>query len=391
MKKLAILTSLLALTACGGGSGGGAPSPVDLPNTLSAEQRAAQISNENVTGMNSFIIIGGSNPTTNARVATTGVKMPDGGVMYDLSNVKLHTTTFTEDFVNPDAGANIVFKTDENGKIVEIAAVGPRQFPEGIVASRTDDTKNVFTGDLVFDAYDEVRDQHGELVRDEQGNIVYNHTVLNFNNFKMSYNSFGKQKNLKYSDFGSLGLAEEGYELTEDGEFFAGGYEVKRIEPVNITETYNFSGIAKGNVSVGYEDDAPHINLIDNNATLSFNGGTSTLNANFNNWYDVSVTMGTQGNLTGIEFNNGKKTSFAEGYAFNGADANGHYGAKETQYNPGTGPNVIREGFIEYYGDGNVPSEAVGVLKYAESGAGMTANSETTRLLFNMGFGAKRN
>ena len=174
MKKFAILTSILALTACGGGSsnhGGGtaiAPGDIVTPSdTLTAEQRAAAIaSNKEITGMESFIVVGGSNPTVNPNARTAAVKQPDGGTRYDLSNVRMHTTTLTEDFVNPDDGADILFTT-KDGKVVQLQIVGPEQFgKDGLIGNRVNDTE-IFSGTGIFTGEDEVRDDKGNLIGTE--------------------------------------------------------------------------------------------------------------------------------------------------------------------------------------------------------------------------------
>lgn len=411
MKKLVILTSVLALTACGGGSGGSGSSPksVVLPsNTLTDAQRAAQNINSRFVGMNSFVVVGGSNPTTNpnARSAITGTRLSDGGIRFDLTNAKLHTTTFTEDFVNPDSGAYITFKTDENGKIIEIDADGPMQFPDGVHARRTSDENDIFVGDTRFDSYEE----NGT---DGQGNVTYTHQYYDFPNFQMKYNSFAattdaEQENnvrLSYSDFGSLGLATEDEEIDDDGEYFAGGYAVKRTDLKNNNTDYTkmnelaqniennkfeFTGTARGMVSVGDDDEPKDIPLIDNSAKLTFTNGTSVLNTTFSNWYNVSATMGNNGQLSGISFDKGntEKTNFENDFKF-ANENDGHYDGKQTQYHPDKteGPNVISEGFIEYYGDNGNPAEAVGTIKYVENDAAL--NNE--RMLFRMGFGLVRN
>ena len=114
MKKYFILTSILALAACAGGSGGGgngAPGAITTPtDTLTAEQRAAAIaSNSQITDMNSFVVVGGTNPTINpnARAATTGVWQSDGGVRYDLSDVEFKTASM---LMNTDVDDNAVIK-----------------------------------------------------------------------------------------------------------------------------------------------------------------------------------------------------------------------------------------------------------------------------------------
>jgi hypothetical protein len=443
MKKLAILTSILVLTACGGGSGGGhnVPGEVIAPmDSLSAEQRAAAIaSNAEITGMNSFVIVGGNNPTvnTNARNAHGGTKLHDGGVRYDLSNVNLRTTTFNDDYINPDDGAKIVFHI-KNGEIVKLGLVGPEVFGEkGLVGSRNKKTE-LFDGTATLSFKNEVYEKwdNGEehQVFDKDGNPVYE-IVTETVDFGLTYQGFGndfaKNEKLQYADFGQLIISDtEG----ESKEYFAGGYRVKKINlddaKVEIAKEMNFTGIADARVSGkeykrvlengnSIEQDIPKsMNLRDNAAQLTLaTDGTSKLNANFSNWYDVSVDFDKSGKVAGIVFDNpadgvDKDLLFSTwdkdengGYK---TDINYHqtHVAKKQQYiaNSDTldDTNVIRNGFVEYYGDNDSPAEAVGTLKYAESGGSaymdhFVGQDGTTRdifkhkeIMFNMGFGVKR-
>ncbi len=111
MKKYLVLTSVLVLAACGGGSGG-----------HSGDARSTAIANNaEITGMNSFVVVGGSNPTvnTNARMATT---LSDGGVEYDLSDVVFYSTDkqFTG---NEDDDFRVKLVTNNAGEIIALDTV----------------------------------------------------------------------------------------------------------------------------------------------------------------------------------------------------------------------------------------------------------------------------
>lgn len=438
-----LLTSILALAACGGGSGSGGhtgPDEITTPSDpLSAEQRAAAIeSNKNVTGMNSFVVIGGKNPTLNqnARSAVSGVVLSDGGVRYDLSNVNLHTTTFMDDYINPDDGAKIVFHI-KNGEITKLGLVGPEQFGEnGIVGNRNDKTE-LFSGTGTVTFKNEVYEQwdNGEThqVFDKDGNPVYE-IVTEEVDFGLTYQGFGddfsNNEKLNYADFGQLIISDE---EGDSKEYFAGGYRVKKINlddaKVKIAKEMNFTGIADARVSGkeykrvlengnSIEQDIPKsIDMRDNAAQLTLaTDGTAKLNANFSNWYDVSVDFDDSGNVSGIIFDN-PADGVDKDLLFStwDKDENGSYSdinyhqtheGKEQQYiaNSDTldNTNVIRNGFVEYYGDDNTPAEAVGTLKYAESGGSayldhFVGEDGTERdifkhkeIMFKMGFGVKR-
>ena len=158
MKKFAILTSVLTLTACGGGAGGGenTPSAIVAPtDILTQEQRAAAIaSNSQITNMDSFIVVGGSNPTinSNARAATTGIQQSDGGIRYDLQDVEFKTASMAMN-TGVDDRAIIRFET-KDGKIdkVKITLEGiddvGSDIDMNIVGERRGDT-NVFADGLL--------------------------------------------------------------------------------------------------------------------------------------------------------------------------------------------------------------------------------------------------
>ena len=423
MKKHFILTSLLTLTACAGGS---------HSSGMSDYERAAA-SNTAVTGMKSFVVVGGSNPTvnTNARISSNGIKTADGGTMYDLSNVDLHTTTFTNDFINPDDGASILFETDDNGKIIKLALVGPEQFgEEGIVGTRNNETES-FSGHGVLTYQTEQRvEENGEshFVPDEYGNPVLI-TVSDPFDFNLTYNSFGddfSDSSLQYSDFGQLIITAG---TDEEDVYFAGGYKVKKINPDDVqnTTSLDFTGIADGAVYGKHkyrinnveQSDEKELALRDNNAKLTLlQNGESVVKAKFDNWYDVTTTMDTNGKVNGIQFDNladNVDTDFV--FSHHNMDGNGnflsginydteHVGKPTAYVEENTDnleyTNVIRNGFVEYFGDDNNPSEAVGTIKYAEDGGSAYVDHyidnngdphdiyKMKSIEFDMGFGAKR-
>lgn len=113
MKKYLILTSVLALAACGGGGHGGAS--VNAPDTLNARiTDAAAASNQAITAMKSQVIVSNKTSGDLSRSATETV----GGVTftsYDLSDVKL----FAADADHTDNGY-LKIGMDDNGRIEKI-------------------------------------------------------------------------------------------------------------------------------------------------------------------------------------------------------------------------------------------------------------------------------
>ena len=108
MKKLFLLTSVLAIAACGGGGGGGdgggvAPAPISAP-VVPAEfgtgiTAAAQASNNNVTKMKGEVIVASNWSAPLSRMSSTTI---DGVIFnqYELSDVRLYVA----DAVNTDQG-----------------------------------------------------------------------------------------------------------------------------------------------------------------------------------------------------------------------------------------------------------------------------------------------
>lgn len=424
MKKYFVLTSVLALAACGGGSGGGrndAPGAITTPtDTLTAEQRAAAIaSNSQITDMNSFVVVGGTNPTINpnARAATTGVQQSDGGVRYDLSDVEFKTASM---LMNTDVDDNAVIKFQiQDGEINGInlslegtGAAGMSSEGETIKlqidANRIDDT-NIFAGTGNYQAGEEIESLDADAT-----------------DFGLLYSSKAKDnnQNLHYADWGVIQWGDIGNYDTSN--YFAGGYDVKRTDTntngnIDYTkmnqlaqnsnnEKLTFSGVADGVVRIGDMSDDAEFNYTEGvnkltlsaDATLEFASGESTLTANFDNWYDVSATMDNTGKLTNLEFTNGDKVDsndtpiIADGFKwYRNGDSLDEHTAEQTRNEPITDPNfvclsgncsitVVRDGFVEYYGDNGNPAEAVGVIRYGDS-----INPEGA-MRFDMGFGAKR-
>lgn len=393
MKKYFVLTSILALAACGGGSGGHHGGAIDTPgniikptDTLTAEQRAAAIaSNTEITDMNSFVVVGGTNPTVNPNMRTGGVKLSDGGMLYDLEDATFETASLLMN-TGLDKGASVKFIT-KDGKIDKITMDNGTL---NIEASRKGDS-NEFVGSGFYADPENPADK--ELV----------------DGLGMTYKSIAKDTDglgLAYSDFGLVEWGDEGQ--MEDSHYFAGGYGVKEIK--SVKDGMTFSGTADAVVRIGKmgddidpaQQDVLHTNTA---ATLNFNPETqsSTLTAKFSNWYDVTATMNKDGKLASLNFDNGDKDGFyhseAHDFKWHGKDS---FEAAETADEvartdlcPNCTQTIVRDGFVKYYGDGTNPAEAVGVIRYGDNigveikdTSGNTTGTEAMR--FDMGFGATR-
>ena len=344
MKKLTILTSLLALTACGGGSGGGAGTP-DL---------TVRESNANVTGMDSFVVIGGANPTinANARSAKMGILQEDGGTRYDLENVTFKSI--------PTSGviADLKFHTDDNGKIVSV------EYPDAVKIMEEHSGSDVTVGPLERKGDTNIFVEH--VVLDEEFGDRAGQKV----DIPNEYISYAKEIGLKYSDFGivKMDLSKTGVPEFENivdwSTPFAGGYNVKKVDGSAMKDLAQkgdivFSGLAKGQVS--YHDwnatigDRPLAGgLTDKKATLTFaKDGTQTLAADFKNWAKIEAVKAPDGTNQFI---------IRESYV-----------ANDSPYYIGTSPSGLPDGVMDehtmvmqtgYYGDNGKPIEGVGLVQY---------------------------
>ena len=108
MKKTLILTSILALAACGGGSGGGsAPVVQDSGMRVSSD---AILSNKNVTSMASEILIAKNGTAPNIVRSASVVNDGTEYIAYHLDDAKFFESDMED-------GEYISFGIDENGQI----------------------------------------------------------------------------------------------------------------------------------------------------------------------------------------------------------------------------------------------------------------------------------
>lgn len=355
MKKIAILTLILALAACGGGSGShGTPGEI-----LTPEQRAAAESNLSVTGMKSHIIIGGANATVNpnARASTSG---GHGGKLYDLSNVVFQSAD--KEFDAPDEDFTMKFIVDENGKITAIQSTDDGSIDE---FARHDDKSNR------FDVPEE--GVHARV------NLV------------------GKQLGLAYSDFGFIQMYED---ANPDTHLFimpiAGGYQEKLVKADELATDMKFRGIAVG--SVGEADttvEGERLDLYDSKAELVFNKetGTETLTADFTSkshqndpWYKVVATRYNDGDAQ-IAFTDGGNIENERFMFHKKGDAVESFDSGKVKNNDAN--NMLSVGF-EYFGDNKTAQEATGIIYFQQSEA-QDPSEDPNRIDLYMGFGGIAN
>ena len=350
MKKYFILTSLLALTACAGGSHSSGMSDYERATT----------SNAKITGMVSRIQSGDSyNNLSRTAIAHRAASGSDNitGTVY-LDDVLFESAD--KEYGAADEDFTMRFHVDANGKI------------DGLYTIDDGETE----------LFPRVGDENKFFQKDEEGEVTASVALL------------GREKGLRYSDFGFLDV--HGIEYQENAEDnvtqfimpIAGGYDAKNITNTmnadDLTNDIEFNGIAVA--GVGEPDttvEGERLTLRDNNATLRFDkaSGNEVFNAKFvgytdpetglkySDWYDVVATKYADGDAE-IAFDTPTGRVIPTGFEATGSgkvENNSH-------------DNHLSVGF-NYYGDSaNNPNEATGIIHYQCEGC--------QPLL--MGFGAKR-
>ena len=289
------------------------------------------------------------------------------------------------------------------------------QWQEGDVEKLVEYTKERINA-LTMDDFD----------RTDMDNLIEEHTYYNEETAETiaKYNSFAKDMKLSYSDFGNIEFDENfsqssrtpgNSENIKTVGVFSGGYEAKRIDPSLIKDEINFKGRAIGAVTYSEEDN--HIESanvvtkplsLDGDLDLNFKNGQETLNAKFNNWYNVTVTNNlSDPSKRDIAFSNGQKITDSD-FKFRGQDtyvvsdmkgeqqirADGDVRIVEgsvTDYVTGESEGNVR---IDYYGDMGKPSEATGYVGYSESvpfqSTGSGDYDRIKTLDMQVSFGAKK-
>lgn len=357
MKKYFVLTSILALAACGGGTTGGGviggAEDIVKPTEQTAFERAAE-SNQEVTGMVSRIKKGDT--YVNLAMATgraAGGAHSDGA--YYLDNVTFKSAD--KKFGDPREDLTVKFKLDDDGKIIAMHMIDDM---EELDVTRVGN--------------------ENKFVMEEGIDDTFGYATLNM---------LGKELGMKYSDFGFLEMY--GSDDPEKAMFImpiAGGYEVKNVE-LNKDDFSNdivFNGTAVGSVGeASTEVEGERLTLKDGSATLTFDkaSGDQILAAKFSNWYDVKATQYHDGDAQ-IEFTNGAGIE-NDKFRFRDGDAT------VNEFDTGKVANNSAEHVVsvdfDYYGDSaKDPREATGIVFYSQD-YGPTDDDSVD---FFMGFGGTR-
>ena len=185
-----------------------------------------------------------------------------------------------------------------------------------------------------------------DLAKLGDSGTFYGSDIENGRVLELDYVSDAKQMGLSYSDFGLINIQSS---MDSDHQVdawlvpFAGGYDDKKIAVADIDSDMTFSGRAVGTATKGEDS----INL-GGTATLNFKTGdtpTSELVANFDNWYNVTITQ--NGDAPNANF------------VFSGNPTETDVILTNT-----TGTGTMNVG---YYGPDGTPTEATGLVHYQET------------------------
>ena len=254
----------------------------------------------------------------------------DNTAIFDTSRTELikNTTVLTVDNATLTAtnGYKMKFKIDDTGEII------------GMTLTRD-------SGDVVLDKLGDSSTFYGSDI--ENGRVL-----------ELDYVSDAKQMGLSYSDFGLIDITSSmGDEQTPDGFSvpFAGGYDDKKIAVADIDSDMTFTGratgrVAKGAHAVQLQQDAARPTTL----TFDTQSQTSTLNANFNNWYDVVVDSTGAISFKNYKDNNPDGTNIDMQLAATADDG--------VITKNGANMNV------GYYGPSTTPTEVTGTVQFTETG-----------------------
>jgi hypothetical protein len=436
MKKYIILTSVLALAACGGGGGhhGTGGDRAMLPERAVVSD-TARASNGNITTMASEILVPKGAGTVIARPGSVSM---DGlsYTSYRLDDVSFRVATgggndallhFNMDpngridslNVNVGAGKQELFRRDDTSDFRGIVY-------EYVLLEDNPDAQNYAKEDrdtlvrLVFSAENDPTDfsvlseaaagkcPTGSSCRWDRIDQAFRVTstgsedAFKYSDFgKLQTANFGKYKDVTAENFeqakthtrdgdGVIGDADDWDSIVfDDDEFdvFGGGYKLSVLQHKPTTDMH-FTGKAIGSVyatdSAAHPDDNKA--LKDNAASLDFVDGTETLTMNFNNdeskWYKVVVTRDANGN--NIKFSDFNESGNA------GTRFKNETGGEVSLDNFTQSSNVAgvkREGLLDmgYYGITG-PEEATGVVRYKETTKESNVQYERE---FRAGYGMK--
>lgn len=356
MKKLVLLTSVLALAACGGGSSGytGDPTPdtpivdTEIPNT--GDNTGGENNNDNDTNTP-------GTGTENEGGNTGGTDTPVvDNYQFDMSGVRFIVA-------EPGESETFVFTTNDQGQIVNVTVNNTQSF----------DSNNPSDSEVAFVGYN-VSWQHGDdkhhytspnpittneqlrefLVTcltaegDEEDNLalVQNLTLEDVDietiNYDIELLFQGKELGLKYSDIAGMVMTVSNDQESETEYAVLAGGDVNKLIPVEQIQTdskitFNGEVLAVVNNETTSDDNAKLV--------LDPDAGTEILTMDLRDWYNVTITKNNDG--VKFTFDNPENATF------------------HTNLRPDA--TVQDETFdVQYYGENGTPTEATANFGYFE-------------------------
>lgn len=393
MKRYLLLTSALALAACGGGSGGGNGGIIQNSGMRVSDN--AIESNKNVTSMASEILIAQDNVSPNIVRSAKVVNDGKSYTAYHLDDAKFFEnyadaseyTSFGIDKTNGQINKILLHWTDDDGRnmVESINRDGPDSsiFTENVYKYNvkvdgntywTDSlpiVKNGYTKAQIKAAFRDAYDDDDTLsdadwkkidsiidsTNMEPTEFIHHHVV------DLQGKQLPESNQLRYSDFGfttilAKEIHEDGDGVGDDNSVIFGGYEVKNIRNTANLRDATFTGKAIAAIGNVHQNGDTKIETADNAATLTIDStGKQTLTMPFNDYYTINVEKPQKG---------------AETITWTGTTNKGY---ELDNQQPVKNSGVT----IKYYGDNGVPSEAVGGVMF-----------QNNNVEFNGAFGVKK-
>lgn len=431
MKKYFVLTSVLALCACGGGGGGsnpGVPQQPDGPRAATLLGAANQ--NSEITSMASAVIVknDGSYSSTARSAAAPDTTIFNGYTVYKLNNVDFKLIEDQDSAFNFDINADGRI-TSVTTKLGGQEGSADRDSTEtgkfnGRIFQFVDGDREIITitddGNMTQARLDEVVENartSGKITDAQAASGKWNHLIQKWRfehsnpSDGLTYSDFGymvtqnvtKEKDITINSNGTIVPTSTSTNTNEGRLIFAGGYDI----PNNPTNGMTFTGKAVGIVTSSVLNDTS--SLVDSSRTtyghtdvdamaaletsqahLVFNEGNEVLTLPFGSsgtatdvesgnpvdWYDVTVTKA--GNSTTFAFDAGDRTIPTR---FRTDDTS----AENTTINK-------RNAAMGYYGVGT-PVEATGAVEYMTTkdlSPSDAINRDVREFHFQAGYGLKK-
>lgn len=373
MKKIAILTSILALAACGGGSGSGGSAPImpDAPVMPDSGMRVSDDaieSNELITSMASEILIAQDGTLPNIIRPAHIVHRGNKYLAYHLDDAKFFDNTMesTDEYIS--------FGIDENTGEINNISYHLKDFDESIDRNPNSSifTEHVYKYKVQLDdgpyytdslpvlpdGQQYPKEQIIEAFKDKYDGQTLDEIIekvesmdeliaieyVNDHVIDLHGKSLPNSHKLKYSDFGyttilAKEINQEGDGTGDDNSVVFGGYEVQQIKNPEQLHDLEFSGKAiaalgrqggNGNTTIATDDTAAKLTVDEH--------GVQTLIMPFNDYYTIQV----------VKPQNGDET-----ITWQGSTNVGH----ELDANQSVDNQHVE---IQYYGNNKKPTEAVG-------------------------------